>query len=158
MFNKYTLVFFALVASSVAAPVPKIDLTFKTPPAFNPAPVAVHAPPKLKQPQLPDNISQLKPDAQEILAVNFPFPDNIRSSPADAATFDTVVTAIDDIDAAKAAAASDFATAASKIWFVHDTVSGLIGDKAQDGDVSGIVLDLFADSNEGNTLAAACAA
>jgi hypothetical protein len=65
-----------------------------------------------------------------------------------------VVTAIDD--AGTAADAADFATVASKISFVQDTVSNLIGGKLQDGDVSSIVLDLFTDSKDGSSLAAAC--
>ncbi|KAJ7857684.1 hypothetical protein B0H14DRAFT_2750833 [Mycena olivaceomarginata] len=159
-FNKRTLIFFAFVASSVvAAPVPKITLSFN---GGNSEPVAAPvaavdataATGACDAASLKDNISQLKSDAQDILAVNFPFPDNIRSSPADAATFDTVVTAIDD--AGTAAEAADFATVASKISFVQDTVSNLIGGKLQDGDVSSIVLDLFTDSKDGSSLAAAC--
>jgi hypothetical protein len=66
-----------------------------------------------------------------------------------------VVTAIND--AGTAADAADFATAASKISFVQDTVSNLIGDKLQDGDVSSIVLNLLTDSKKGSSLATACA-
>ncbi|KAJ6512130.1 hypothetical protein C8R47DRAFT_1093678 [Mycena vitilis] len=163
MFNKYMLFFFASVATSIAAPLPKIDLTFQTPaPAASPvvaaAPVvqAAAAPAACNATALTGQISDMADNAQEVLAINFPFPDNIRATPADAATFDTVVTAIGD--AGTAASSGGFATAASKISFIQTTMQALIGDKIQNGDLSDVANSVFQDANDASTLAAECSA
>ncbi|KAJ6522713.1 hypothetical protein B0H19DRAFT_1085972 [Mycena capillaripes] len=136
MFNKSTLLFFALVASiAVAAPlpIPKISLE--------------RAADVCNATLVTDNIAQMQDTANQILAVGFPLPDPFRENPTDSATFDTVVSAI--ADAKTAAAAGDFATVATKISFVSDTTGSLLDGKVADGLESGIdltLVDLAADT------------
>ncbi|KAJ6615975.1 hypothetical protein B0H10DRAFT_1420401 [Mycena sp. CBHHK59/15] len=145
MFNKSTLFFFALVASgAVGAPIreraDKITTNFK--PGTNDLPAAASAPapaaPALaatgpcNATDVQSTISQMKDVANQILSVGLVAPDPFRQSDASAATFDQVVSAIND--AGTAAASGDFATVSSKLSFIDDTVNGLLsGLDVQDG-------------------------
>jgi hypothetical protein len=77
----------------------------------------------------------------------------LRRNPADVATFDTVVSALADADAAVAV---DFKTVSAKIDFVADAANGLIGNKAADGQISSLDLDLFNTLVDTVPLAADC--
>jgi hypothetical protein len=80
--------------------------------------------------------------------------DSFRANAERQATFDTVVTAIDD--AAAAAAASDFATVSSKIQFVSDTAGTLLDGLVADGLESGVDLNLADGAADIQTLVAGC--
>jgi hypothetical protein len=80
--------------------------------------------------------------------------DSFRANAERQATFDTVVTAIDD--AATAAAAGDFATVSSKIQFVSDTAGTLLDGLVADGLESGVDLNLADGAADIQTLVTAC--
>ncbi|KAJ6628070.1 hypothetical protein B0H10DRAFT_268513 [Mycena sp. CBHHK59/15] len=102
-------------------------------------------------------ISQMKDVANQILSVGLVAPDPFRQSDASAATFDQVVSAIND--AGTAAASSDFATVSSKLSFIDDTVNGLLsGLDVQDGLESGVDLQLSSLADDAVQAVAACAA
>ncbi|KAJ7481501.1 hypothetical protein FB451DRAFT_130000 [Mycena latifolia] len=120
MLYKSTVLFVALFASSVvAAPIPGEKFT-RAAVAGGCNATAVQA-----------NLAQMKDVANNILSVGSPLPDPFRANDADAAAFDTVVSAI--ADAGTAAAAGDFNTTASKVSFVNNAVSGLLDGKVADG-------------------------
>ncbi|KAJ7481515.1 hypothetical protein FB451DRAFT_1555784 [Mycena latifolia] len=170
MFNKSAFLLCALVASSaVAAPVPKLAFSFSgndnIPSKAGPASAPLEDPVDLAKNSgvcnataLQDTITQMQSVAKEILAVNFVSNDPFREKDADIATFDTVVTAIND--ASTAAGAKDFATVSSKLAFISDTVDGLLteDDKLQYGQVSGIDLELSSLADDSIDLVNACAA
>ncbi|KAJ7084009.1 hypothetical protein B0H15DRAFT_951759 [Mycena belliarum] len=143
MFNKYTLIVCALFAGVFAAPLSKTPSQVQAS-AVGSGTCDVTA--------LQSKITDMQDVAKEILSVGIPLRDTFRVTAADAATFDTVVTAIND--AATAAAANDFATTSTKISFIVDKVTGLFGDKDQN--VSAIDLELFADARAATALVNVC--
>jgi len=140
MFTKSAAFFCVLAASSVfAVPIPKRQIG--SPAVCNVGTVQAA-------------IADMRATADSILKVGIPLPDDLRRNPADVATFDTVVSALADADAAVAV---DFKTVSAKIDFVADAVNGLIGNKAADGQVSALDLDLFNAVSDIKAVAAACA-
>ncbi|KAJ7075138.1 hypothetical protein B0H15DRAFT_951755 [Mycena belliarum] len=77
------------------------------------------------------NLAEMKVVANQILATGLVLPDPFR----EAATFDTVVSAI--ATATTATAASDFATAKTQIADINTKIDGLLDGKLWTGVVSG---------------------
>ncbi|KAJ6586735.1 hypothetical protein B0H10DRAFT_1961579 [Mycena sp. CBHHK59/15] len=95
---------------------------------------------------LENNLGQMKDITSQIL---------FRQNDASAATFDQVVSAIND--AVTAVTSSDFATVASKLSFIDDTVNGLLsGLDVQDRLESWVDLQLSSLSDDMLKLATAC--
>ncbi|KAJ7150754.1 hypothetical protein C8R46DRAFT_1198279 [Mycena filopes] len=143
MFNfKYTVLFSALLASGVvAAPLPAGSALVAR--ACDAA-------------TLQTTIASAQSTAQDILNVGFVLPDPLRRNDADVATFDTIVSAIND--ASTALGASDLATTSSKIGFAADTLRAMFISSLDiaDGTESSVDLDLADELADASAQVAAC--
>ncbi|KAF7316095.1 hypothetical protein MIND_00127600 [Mycena indigotica] len=106
--------------------------------------------------ELKDLVSSLSETANFILNVGLVAPDPDRATAAKAATFDTLVLAVDDANTA--VIANDFATAKTKLDFIQTTARSLIDpEQAQNGLVSGDDFKLVSLARKAGNAAAACA-
>ncbi|KAJ7484923.1 hypothetical protein B0H11DRAFT_2019241 [Mycena galericulata] len=127
MFNKSTLMLFALVASLVVA----VPLPFDTRDTVDDSAAA-----GCNTTAVLSNIAQLQSDAQQIQAVGLVLRDPFNQ---DQALFTSIVGAVNN--AGTAASAGDFASAAGNISFVVDQTNTLLSPLIENGEESGIDLD-----------------